>query len=311
MEHQRLKKSYPGVHDAIIDKETFEAVQEQLSRRYIKKEERKKYLYAQGLLHSKLFNSENQPFQFKNSKNNGRRFNYYAVRGGAYLPVEQIDAFAGKSINHILDMDLKGFGDGILAEDFKLFIKKVPTIKSDNMKMFIAKAVYLVKEGVSELIIYIDIAEFIKFLHSHSVDNYYNEKAIPCDGISVSKDKKQIIIRTEFVIDNMTKTRLTNGPLRNVLTIREMNEGLVRGLALGWKFAKALYAGKTLKDLEKESGLQHRTIYRYINLRYLSPKIIKDIFNNKNPKNIRLVELMALADRHINFREQEKVWCDT
>ncbi len=108
--------------------------------------------------------------------------------------------------------------------------------------MFIDKAAYLIKDGVSELIIYISIADFIKFLHSYSVDDYYNEKLISCDNICISKDKNQIIIRTEFVIDNMTKNRSVHGPLKNALTIREINEGL----ALSWKYMKVLAQGKKI-----------------------------------------------------------------
>ncbi len=82
----------------------------------------------------------------------------------------------------------------------------------------------------------------------------------------------------------------------------------MRGLALGWKFAKEMERGKTARELEKETGLQHRTIYRYINLKYLSPRIIKDIFENKNPTNLRLSELMGLADKYLDFMEQENFW---
>jgi hypothetical protein len=89
--------------------------------------------------------------------------------------------------------------------------------------------------------------------------------------------------------------------------VSKMNETLVRGIAYGWKFAKEMEQGKTAVDLEGETGLQRRTIYRYVNLKYLSPKIVKDIFENRNPKNIRLVELMDLADNY-DFSEQERMW---
>jgi hypothetical protein len=62
-----------------------------------------------------------------------------------------------------------------------------------------------------------------------------------------------------------------------------------------------------VKDLEKETGQNHRTIQRYINLSYLSPNIVHDIFENKNPKNLRLKKVLTIAT-YENFKEQEKMW---
>lgn len=309
VEHHRLKKVYPGLHEPIIDNETFEAVQAQLSRRYADKMQRKQYIMGQGLFHSKLFTAENKEFMFSNSKKQGRRFNYYHTKG-IFLPVEQVDSFAMKAINGLLDIDLKGFGDKALPEDIKLLIKKIPHIEKDSIKAFLDKGVYFVREGVSELILYLNIEEFIKFLKTHNVSDYYNHKAVGdwAGKFSVSEDKKQILIKTEFVIDNLSSTRLANGPLKNVLTIRQMNEGLVRGLALGWQYAKELERGKTVLDLERELGINHRRIYKYLNLCYLSPNIVCDMLENRNPGNLKLRDLLDMASEQVDFKDQEKAW---
>jgi hypothetical protein len=216
--------------------------------------------------------------------------------------VEQIDNFAVKAVNSLLDMDLKSLP---LAEDIKILIKKIPKIESSSAKAFLDKGIYLIHKGISELILYLNLEEFVKFLRTHSVNQKPPKE---CSNVFISEDKQYILIKTEFVIDNMTKTRLENGPLKNVLTIRQMNEGLVKGLALGWRFYKELNSGKTLQDLEEETGQNHRTIDRYINLVYLSPNIIDNIFNNINPKNFRLKELKILASTHADFKDQEREW---
>ena len=51
-----------------------------------------------------------------------------------------------------------------------------------------------------------------------------------------------------------------------------------------------------------------RTIMRYINLCYLSPRIVTDILEYKNLANLTLRELMNIADSQMDFAEQEKVW---
>ena len=92
------------------------------------------------------------------------------------------------------------------------------------------------------------------------------------------------------------------------LTIRQLNESFVRGLARGWQLKKRVDQGIIIRELEKEMHMTKRTIMRYINLCYLSPRIVADILEYKKPANLTLRELMNLADRQMDFAEQEKVW---
>lgn len=66
--------------------------------------------------------------------------------------------------------------------------------------------------------------------------------------------------------------------------------------------------GIIIRQLEKEMHMTKRTIMRYINLCYLSPHIVVDILEYKNPHNMTLRELMNLADGESDFDRQEKVW---
>lgn len=54
--------------------------------------------------------------------------------------------------------------------------------------------------------------------------------------------------------------------------------------------------------------MNKRTFARYLNLCYLSPKIVADILEYRNPRNISLKELMNLAEGETGFSEQEKEW---
>lgn len=92
------------------------------------------------------------------------------------------------------------------------------------------------------------------------------------------------------------------------LTVRQLNESLVRGLARGWQLKKRMEQGIIIRELEKEMHMTKRAITRYINLCYLSPRIVADILEYKNPANLTLRELMNLADRQMDFAEQKKAW---
>ena len=102
--------------------------------------------------------------------------------------------------------------------------------------------------------------------------------------------------------------RLRNGRARNILTVRQLNESLVRALARGWQLKKRMEQGVIIRELEKEMHMTKRTITRYVNLCYLSPHIVADILEYKNPANLTLRELMNLAEGQVDFEKQEKVW---
>lgn len=107
-------------------------------------------------------------------------------------------------------------------------------------------------------------------------------------------------------MDNVSSVKLQNGSARNILTLRQLNESLVRGLSRGWQLKRLLEKGKSLRECETTSGMNKRTFARYLNLCYLSPKIVADILEYRNPRNISLKELMTLAEGETAFGEQEK-----
>lgn len=65
---------------------------------------------------------------------------------------------------------------------------------------------------------------------------------------------------------------------------------------------------KTARECEKASGMNKRTFARYLNLCYLSPKIVADILEYRNPRNMSLKKLMNLAEGKTEFECQKEVW---
>ena len=65
---------------------------------------------------------------------------------------------------------------------------------------------------------------------------------------------------------------------------------------------------KTTRECEKASGMNKRTFARYLNLCYLSPKIVADILEYRNPRNMSLKELMNLAEGNVDFEKQFVTW---
>lgn len=75
-----------------------------------------------------------------------------------------------------------------------------------------------------------------------------------------------------------------------------------------YRLKKISECGGGIRTLEKEVYMTKRTIMRYINLCYLSPRIVADILEYNNPRTMSLKELMNLAEGESNFERQEKEW---
>lgn len=54
--------------------------------------------------------------------------------------------------------------------------------------------------------------------------------------------------------------------------------------------------------------MNKRTFSRYLNLCYLSPRIVADILEYNNLRNMTLRELMNLAERESDFERQDREW---
>lgn len=125
---------------------------------------------------------------------------------------------------------------------------------------------------------------------------------------SLSRMEDDLYVRGKFMVSNVSSVKLRNGTARNILTIRQLNESLVRALARGWQLKKRMEQGVIIRELEKEMHMTKRTITRYVNLCYLSPRIVGDILEYKNPASLTLRELMNLAEGHVDFEGQERRW---
>lgn len=64
----------------------------------------------------------------------------------------------------------------------------------------------------------------------------------PSGGVRAQIKGDSIILK-----DNVTSTRLQNVTANNILTVRQLNESLVRGLARAWQGKKMIGSGMTFR----------------------------------------------------------------
>lgn len=59
-----------------------------------------------------------------------------------------------------------------------------------------------------------------------------------------------------------------------------------------------------MEDIMKQEKMTKRAIYKYLNLAYLSPRIVNQLFSGTLTVNLQ--KLFEIASKNLNFEEQEK-----
>ena len=91
----------------------------------------------------------------------------------------------------------------------------------------------------------------------------------------------------------------------NILTVKENNIGLIRALAYGWRHKNMYERNMTIEKIAKTEHKAEHTIYKYMALAYLSPKIVANIMAATAPL-VDLQTLFTIVAKHMDFKEQEK-----
>lgn len=285
-------KTYQGKHEPIVPKPVWESVQDMVRRRITAPHAFSHYQTHKTVLAGKLYDDKGQSFRLTSSKKQGKKFLYYYNGvGGHYLPAGQLDAFVLKTLKMADFDELEPLVDmqGLTDEQLTRWITR---------------------------------AECQPVGKSHYLTVFLDEKQVradlsACPRISGQAEERRgvlhrlldkIYVKSTFLVDNVSSVKLQNGTARNILTVRQLNESLVRGLARGWQLKRLLEKAKPVRECEKASGMNKRTFARYLNLCYLSPRIVADILEYNNPRTMSLKELMNLAERESNFEAQEKAW---
>lgn len=93
---------------------------------------------------------------------------------------------------------------------------------------------------------------------------------------------------------------------RGLMTLTENNHLIVRAFALAFKYKEIYERTGSLEEVLKTEKTSWRTIYKYLGLAYLSPKIVNNLMSGKI--QIPLRDLFVIASKYDRFDEQEEVF---
>lgn len=208
--------------------------------------------------------------------------------------------------------------DKIISDEIKLFLDSDMTEKLPEEKRLAFKQVLFNEKLLHEMIdkvIYVEnkITIFInsdnlEYLHKFQPYNYLNQNSVQINNYFIN-EQQQVVIEKEIFITRGVCVKNRNGGFETcVLTRCENADIFIHALAVGWKYKQMYESGTCVKHIAKNEKRDIRTIYKYLNLAYLSPQIINDIMDGKIPSEINLQKLFTISSKYDSFKEQEEVF---
>lgn len=296
IENKRTGQAFKGQHEAIISKELWEKVQTKLKDNDNCANHTRSR--NNNLLTGKLFDANGTIFTNQaNSKNKATKRHYYSIKG-LFLPTEQIDKLAKDAIIEILNSNLNGLNkDSVMALKLINFTDMDYFAQRNFIRNFINKIIY----QKDRLTFFFNTDPII--LSAYTGDSL-NESNNPLEFIADNANN-QIIYEKQVIINRGLSSNVYNAGKVGLMSINENNHLIVRSFAYAWKFKKLYEKGVRMEDIMKQEKMTKRTIYKYLNLAYLSPRIVNQLLNGT--LTINLQTLFEIASKNLNFEEQEKM----
>lgn len=298
--NKKTNEIYPGLHDGIISSELFNKTQELLSQNNNRRTSQ--YLHRRYMMHHKIFDMAGNMFTNKSTKKSDVR---HYCRPGIYLAAGDIERITCDTIQELLNGNLARLIPADIVQTWKAtdFENMTYDARTKLLETLLNRAVY----NNRHMTFYINIAPIADEFQTLGYTNPSNDPLPP--DICVSNDGQHIIIERKIIINNRVSTNKYEACGRAVMTVKENNQQLIRALAYGWRYKSMFERGIPIEQIAQTEHKAERTIYKYLALAYLFPKVVSDIMDGTAPA-IDLQALFTIAAKHMDFKEQEKEFTD-
>ena len=119
-----------------------------------------------------------------------------------------------------------------------------------------------------------------------------NQNAEPIEFI-YDATNQQIIYEKAIVINRGLSSNTYNAGKVGLMSVNDNNRLIVRAFAYAWRYKKLYESGIPTDTIAEQEHISKRTIYKYLNLAYLSPKLVNQLLSGAI--NIPLQKLFKLA----------------
>jgi site-specific DNA recombinase len=272
--------SYPGLHEAIVDRTLWDSVQSKLTGQGVRARLDSNRKTDRSLLIGKLRDESGAALTPTHAKKAGRRYRYYSspalLNGGAKdnqgwrLPAQEIEravATASKS----------------LLEDHKAIATALSQRDDNDLQ---PQTVFQAAED---------------WAHQMAGDKSVQSMSRLVDRVDLKADGFQVAIQLPLGTGHLKLTRFVPMQMRRRGVELKMIFGgkpnkadpvLLKAVARGYRWFEALKAGKLVPDIAKEEGIQIGYVRRILQLAFLAPSIVEAIVSGTQPPDLTTQKLV-------------------
>jgi site-specific DNA recombinase len=256
--------SYPGEHAAIIDRDTFDAVQARLAAQSITRSSQR--ARSDALLQGKLFDDAGNIMTPTHTRKKRLRYRYYVSRALvegrkaelgsiARVPADQIEA---KVVEALRALPTVALPEELTSEELRTAVRdKIKRVVVENDRLAIELADEAAKRAKQPTL-------FVEWERE------------------AGRARREILLP-----DAPTDTR----PIRS-----ERRSTLVRGIAMGRQWLNELMSGKVrdTNEIAKREGRSQRSVHMMLSLAFLAPDIVEAAVEGRLPRGIGMTRLTDL-----------------
>ena len=294
-------KLYPGQHDAIVNKETFKAVQAKLRERTSPGSSAgpKRRL---ALLAGMIFDDRGRPMSPTHTRNHGRRYTYYASNmnddaetPALRLPASEIEQSIRRAVASWLrnGANIRELVASKPAIETKKAFDTAAEVAADVEQLSVSKA----HEILSRLALRVTVSE-------NEIEGTFDAAT----ALVLAGAGEDASVKASF---NIALDRQNYGHEPRMRLQPSEPDRVARDHRLVELLGRAFAARQELLDMDEEATRSIRTtrlrhLQRLARLSYLDPAIIRSILNGNQPRTLSARSLWRMGDLPVRFADQRE-----
>jgi len=308
------EKTYPGKHDAIIDKETWNAVQDMMASNAVDRHSATNSI-APSILAGLIFDETGDRLSPSHAIKDGIRYRYYvshrlmqARRKGAdgwRLPASEIERPVVNIINqHLADelklarlLDLNRHSAQLHQSAFSRadrLSRQLRTALPNEQKRLLLGVLHRIELHPNKLIIKIDATKLESLLGTEPMGAAGTDQPKRIQRIEVPHKLRKRGVETKLVIGA--------GEMRQP----NPDHHLIMAVAKAHRWLNELTSGrlKSISELAEHENEDRNEISRFLPLAFLAPDIVETIIMGRQPVDLTVERLRRISSLPYSWKEQ-------
>ena len=307
---------YPGLHEAIIDGDTWDAVQDQLKRNAIDRRSRSN-AKTPSLLAGLLRDSDGQRMSPSHARKGNRRYRYYVSRGvsdddsGWSLPAMEIERVVLEGIDNFLRSRLRLI-KGLTLPKASPGQLKALLGKAEQLANQIARAGPAEQRGnLLDILDHIDVRQD----RVRIVFRTHPLRSMMEDGIQDPNHRNEGAgVESTFALDLEVQLKRRGAGMKLVIQDDRVRRAtpdpeLIDTAAKGLRWFTEIRDGtaRSVTELAANYDVDRTDVGRGISLAFLAPDIVEAIVAGRQPIELTAARLKRVRDLPASWAEQRKL----